>query len=225
MGGWRGAAQRAGAKGIHHNMSAETRVVVVDDHAALRTGLRHVLEPHNIVIVADTKGEESARDLIAEERPDVVVVDLRPEELDAIELIRDLSRKRNNVIAWGEYHDDRLVARALSAGALGFVIKNDNTDALIEGIRTVAGGRRWLPVAMTDSEIDAMITSEQPQLSRREREILGMLSDGYSTDEVAEKLSLSAHTVRTHVKNAMRKLDASTRAHAVAIALRELSIR
>lgn len=206
-------------------MSAETRVVVVDDHAALRTGLRHVLEPHNIVIVADTKGEESARDLIAEERPDVVVVDLRPEELDAIELIRDLSRKRNNVIAWGEYHDDRLVARALSAGALGFVIKNDNTDALIEGIRTVAGGRRWLPVAMTDSEIDAMITSEQPQLSRREREILGMLSDGYSTDEVAEKLSLSAHTVRTHVKNAMRKLDASTRAHAVAIALRELSIR
>jgi DNA-binding CsgD family transcriptional regulator len=78
---------------------------------------------------------------------------------------------------------------------------------------------------MSDQQIDDLIASEQPQLSRREREILGLLSDGFSTDEVAEKLSLSAHTVRTHVKNAMRKLDASTRAHAVAIALRDLSIR
>ena len=70
-----------------------------------------------------------------------------------------------------------------------------------------------------------MVQADQPSLSRREREILGLLSDGLSTDEVAEKLSLSSHTVRTHVKNAMRKLDASTRAHAVAIALRDLSIR
>lgn len=206
-------------------MSAETRVVVIDDHAVLRSGLRYVLEPHNIHVVADTVANEASRDLIATERPDVVVVDLRPEGLDAIDLIRDLSRKRFNVIAWGDYHDDRLVARAMSAGALGFAIKDDDTEALIEGIRTVAGGRRWLPEPMSDQQIDDMIASEQPQLSRREREILGLLSDGFSTDEVAEKLSLSAHTVRTHVKNAMRKLDASTRAHAVAIALRDLSIR
>jgi DNA-binding NarL/FixJ family response regulator len=206
-------------------MSAETRVVVVDDHAVLRSGLRYVLEPHNIQVVADTRANAGVRELIAAERPDVVVVDLRPEELDAMDLIRDLSRKRVNVIAWGEYHDDRLVARVLSAGALGFAIKDDDTDALIEGIRTVAGGRRWLPEPMSDAQIDDMIASDQPQLSRREREILGLLSDGFSTDEVAEKLSLSAHTVRTHVKNAMRKLDASTRAHAVAIALRDLSIR
>lgn len=206
-------------------MSAETRVVVIDDHAVLRSGLRFVLEPHNIVVVADNKADESAKELILSERPDVVVVDLRPEELDAIDLIRDLSRRRFNVIAWGDYHDDRLVARAFCAGALGFAIKDDDTPALIEGIRTVAGGRRWLPEPMEDAEIDAMISSEQPQLSRREREILGLLSDGLSTDEVAEKLALSTHTVRTHVKNAMRKLDASTRAHAVAIALRDLSIR
>lgn len=206
-------------------MSAETRVVIVDDHAVLRTGVKYVLEPHNIVVVADTRADGTVRELVASERPDVVVVDLRAEDADAIDLIRDLSRKRNNVIAWGEYHDERLIARAMTAGALGFAVKDENTDGLIEGIRTVAGGRRWLPVPMTDQEINAMIISEQPQLSKREREILGMLSDGFSTEEVAEKLTLSAHTVRTHVKNAMRKLDASTRAHAVAIALRELSIR
>lgn len=206
-------------------MSAETRVVVIDDHAVLRSGLHYVLEPHNITVVADGKADASTKDLILAERPDVVVIDLRPEEIDAIDLIRDLSRKRVNVIAWGDYHDDRLVARALTAGALGFVIKNDDAEAFIDGIRTVAGGRRWLPEPMSDQEINDLIASEQPQLSRREREILGLLSDGLSTDEVADKLNLSAHTIRTHVKNAMRKLDASTRAHAVAIALRDLSIR
>jgi DNA-binding NarL/FixJ family response regulator len=206
-------------------MSAETRVVVIDDHAVLRSGLQYVLEPHNIQVVGDSRGVEDAKELIAAARPDVVVVDLRPEELDAIDLIRELSRKRFNVIAYADYRDDRLIARALNAGALGFAVKDDDTDALITGIRTVAGGRRWLPEPLSDTEIDDLITTEQPQLSRREREILGLLSDGFSTDEVAEKLSLSAHTVRTHVKNAMRKLDASTRAHAVAIALRDLSIR
>lgn len=206
-------------------MSAETRIVVIDDHAVLRSGLRYVLEPHNIVVVADSKADDATKDLILTERPDVVIIDLRPEELDAIDLIRDLSRRRINVIAWGDYHDERLVARAFRAGALGFVVKNDDAESFIDGIRTVAGGRRWLPVPMEDDEINEMIASEQPQLSRRERQILGLLSEGHSTDEVADELNLSAHTIRTHVKNAMRKLDASTRAHAVAIALRDLSIR
>lgn len=206
-------------------MSAETTVVVVDDHEALRSGLRYVLEPHNIQVVAGTPGSADAKDLVLRERPDVVVVDLRFAEIDGIELIREFSRKRLNVIAWNDYRDDRLVARALSAGALGFAIKDEDTESLIEGIRTVASGTRWLPTPLSDGEIDSLIAADKPSLSRREREILELLSKGQSTDEVAETLSLSSHTVRTHVKNAMRKLDASTRAHAVAIALRDLSIR
>ncbi len=206
-------------------MSAETRVVVIDDHEALRTGLRFVLEPHNIQVVGAVKAGDDVKDLIADARPDVAVVDVRPEEHDGIDLIRDLSRRRVKVIAYSDYRDDRLIARAINAGAQGFLIKDDNTDALIEGIRSVAQGSRWLPEPKSDGEIDDLINFDRPTLSRREREILGLLSEGFSTDEVAEKLSLSAHTVRTHVKNAMRKLEASTRAHAVAIALRDLSIR
>lgn len=206
-------------------MSAETRVVVIDDHEALRSGLRFVLEPHNIQVVGAVKAGEDVKELIADARPDVAVVDLRPEDHDGIDLIRELSRRRVNVIAYGDYRDDRLIARAINAGAMGFVVKNDDTESLIEGIRTVASGTRWIPAPLSEGEIDDLINFDQPTLSRREREILGLLSEGYSTDEVAEKLTLSAHTVRTHVKNAMRKLDASTRAHAVAIALRDLSIR
>lgn len=206
-------------------MSVQTRVVVIDDHAVLRSGLPYVLEPHNIDVVADRRADSGVCELIAAENPDVVVVDLHPVSIDAIDLISDLASKHHNVMAWGHYHDDRLAVRALSAGALGFAIKNDDADAFIEGIHAVAVGRRWLPQPLSEREINALVAAERPQLSRREREILGLLSDGRSTDDVASDLVLSAHTVRTHVKNAMRKLDASTRAHAVAIALRELSIR
>lgn len=206
-------------------MSVQTRVVVIDDHAVLRSGLPYVLEPHNIAVVADHRAGEDVYDVIAAERPDVVVVDLQPERVDAFDLIDRIVHEKNRVMAWSDYHDDRLAVRALSAGALGFAVKNNNLDDFIEGILAVAGGRRWLPMPLSEYEIDELIASERPQLSRRECEILRLLSDGRSTDDVAEELSLSAHTVRTHVKNAMRKLDASTRAHAVAIALRDLSIR
>lgn len=206
-------------------MSAETTVVVVDDHTVLRSGLRYVLQPHNIRVVGDTGTLEEAKELVASEKPDVVVVDVRLAEQDGVELIKELARKRSRVIAYSAYSDSRLLARAIDAGALGFVVKDGSAEELAESIRTVSKGQRWLPRPLSDEEIDDAIQTKLPMLSRREREILGLLSRGLSTDEVAADLKLSAHTVRTHVKNAMRKLEASTRAHAVAIALRELSIR
>ncbi|MFY9264489.1 MAG: response regulator transcription factor [Solirubrobacterales bacterium] len=206
-------------------MSAETTIVVVDDHEVLRTGLRYVLEPHNIRIVGDTGELDEAKELVASRRPDVVVVDIRLAEHDGVELIKDLSRKRSRVIAYSGYSDDRLLARAIDAGAMGFVVKEGSADDLVESIRAVSKGRHWLPRPIGDDELNEAIQMKLPMLSRREREILGLLSKGRSTEDVAEELALSAHTVRTHVKNAMRKLEASTRAHAVAIALRELSIR
>jgi RNA polymerase sigma factor (sigma-70 family) len=206
-------------------MSAETTVVVVDDHEALRTGLRYVLEPHNIRIVGSTGSLEEAKVLVASHRPDVVIVDVRLAEQDGVELIKDLARKRSRVVAYSGYDDDRLLARTIDAGALGFVIKDGSTEDLIEGIRAVSQGRRWLPRPLTEKEIDEAIRIKLPMLSRREREILELVSKGLTTDAVAEHLGLSAHTIRTHVKNAMRKLEATSRAHAVAIALRDLSIR
>lgn len=206
-------------------MSAETTVVVVDDHEALRTGLRYVLEPHNIRIVGSTGSLEEAKVLVASHRPDVVIVDVRLAEQDGVELIKDLARKRSRVVAYSGYDDDRLLARTIDAGALGFVIKGGSTEDLIEGIRAVSQGRRWLPRPLTEKEIDEAIRIKLPMLSRREREILELVSKGLTTDAVAEHLGLSAHTIRTHVKNAMRKLEATSRAHAVAIALRDLSIR
>lgn len=206
-------------------MSAETTVVVVDDHAVLRTGLRYVLEPHNIRVVGDTGTPQEAKEMVASEQPDVVVVDVRLAKEDGIELIKDLALKHKHVIAYSAYSDDRLLARAIDAGALGFVVKDGSAEELAESIRVVSKGQRWLPHPLDDEQIDAAIQTKLPLLSRREREILGLLSRGFSTDEIAVNLQLSAHTVRTHVKNAMRKLEASTRAHAVAIALRDLSIR
>lgn len=206
-------------------MSAETRIVVIDELAVLRDGLQQVLEPYDINVVGSSTPDNGAVELVQTQQPDVVVVNVGPDKNDPIELIRELSRKRQNVIAWAQNDNERLVVRALAAGARGVAVKDNDTEAFVEGLRTVAGGRRWLPTEASDEEIDDLLTNGQPQLSRRESEILGLLADGYSTDGVAEHLSLSAHTVRTHVKNAMRKLGASTRAHAIAIAMRELAIR
>lgn len=206
-------------------MNAETTVVVVDDHEVLRTGLRYVLEPHNIRIVGETGSQEEAKSLVASHRPDVVVVDVRLAEQDGVALIKDLAYQRSRVVAYSGYHDDRLLARTIDAGALGFVIKGGSTDDLIEGIRAVSQGRHWLPRPLSEQEIGDAILTKLPMLSRREREILEFVSKGLTTEAVAQHLGLSAHTIRTHVKNAMRKLEATSRAHAVAIALRDLSIR
>ncbi len=206
-------------------MSAETRIVVIDDLAVLRDGLQNVLEQYDIHVVGTSTPGNGAVELVKRERPDAVLVDLCPVEADPIELIRELARGRQNVIAWAPTAYERLIVRAVTAGARGVAVKNDDTDAFVDGLKTVADGRRWLPHDLDDAQLDAMLGGTHPQLSRREREILELLANGLSTDDVAEHLTLSAHTVRTHVKNAMRKLGASTRAHAIAIAMRELAIR
>ena len=208
-------------------MSAETRVVVIDDHEVLRTDSATCWSRTTSKLwAAQAVPNEASRDLSRRNDRTSSSSTCSLEEHDGIELIRELSRKRIQVIAYSDYRDDRLIARSLNAGALGFAVKDDDTDGTD---RKHPHRRGRTPLArradLATTRSATWCLADQPSLSRREREILGLLSDGFSTDEVAEKLSLSAHTVRTHVKNAMRKLDASTRAHAVAIALRDLSIR
>ena len=123
------------------------------------------------------------------------------------------------------FHDERLLARAMNAGSLGYVLKDNTADELVAGIKAAHDARTWISPALRGYVSIDETAAKFALLSRRERQILDLLSHGQSTDEVSVQLSLSPHTVRTHVKNAMKKLDASTRAHAVAIALRELSIR
>ncbi len=205
-------------------MNSLTTVVVVDDHKVLRTGMRHVLESHALNVVGEAGDAEEARRVIASEAPDVVLLDFDLQDADSVELVRDVARKSTRVIVYGVFDDDRMLARFLRAGASGFLCDTCSPDELVEGIEVVMNGEVWTQ-AVDGRDRSLPTLARSSMLSRREREILGLLSRGLTTDDVADELALSAHTVRTHVKNAMRKLEATTRAHAIAIAMRELSIR
>jgi DNA-binding NarL/FixJ family response regulator len=205
-------------------MNPQTTVVVVDDHTVLRTGMRHVLESNELDVVGEAGNLDDARRVIAETLPDIVLLDIDLPDGDSVELVRDVSRRQSKVIAYGRFDDDRMLARFLRAGASGFLCGHSAPDELVEGIAAVMDGQIWTQ-AVDGRDRSLPTLARSSMLSRREREILGLLSRGLTTDDVADELSLSAHTVRTHVKNAMRKLEATTRAHAIAIAMRELSIR
>jgi DNA-binding NarL/FixJ family response regulator len=186
--------------------------------------MRHVLESHALSVVGEAGNSEDARRLVSETNPDVVLLDVDLPDDDSVELARDIARRNTRVIAYGTFDDDRMLARFMRAGASGFLCGTSSPDELVKGIEAVMAGETWTQ-AVDDRGRSLPTIARSSMLSRREREILGLLSRGLTTDDVAEELSLSSHTIRTHVKNAMRKLEATTRAHAIAIAMRELSIK
>lgn len=205
--------------------SVALRVAIIDDHEVLRAGLKITLEPKGIVVVGEAECGADAQALIQQTKPDVAIVDMHLPDVDGCDLVKQINHMHTAVVVYSAYDDERLLYRAMTCGASAYVLKHDDPEHLATAIKAVSQGRTWLSPSLREGFIGSSMNGRIPLLSPREREILGGLSRGLSTEQVATDLTLSAHTVRTHVKNAMRKLDASTRAHAVAIAMRDLSIR
>lgn len=207
------------------NSKESISVVLIDDQEVLRAGIKLFLQPAGLIVVGESSQGENAREMVKQTRPDVVVVDASLPDVRGVDLVKQLSTLRAPVIVYSGTADTRLVYMAIGAGAKGFALKDDPPETLIDAIRAAAAGDTWLAPRARDEFVDGPAAMARMHfLSPREREILGLISRGYSTDNIADHLTLSSHTVRTHVKNAMRKLDATTRAHAIAIAMRDLSI-
>jgi DNA-binding NarL/FixJ family response regulator len=197
-------------------------VVIVDDHAALRRGMELLLRRHGHHVVGTAGDAESAESLILRRRPDVALIDLALPRESGAELTRRLMRQEleTRIVLYTGTTDERKLLDGLDAGAPGFALKNGDPEELDEAIRTVAEGGEWL-----DPRLEPLLGPKNGNghvhlLSPREREILGLLSRGLSGEEAARRLYLSSETVRTHVRNAMAKLGATTRVHAVALALK-----
>ena len=200
-------------------------VVIVDDHVALRRGMELLLRRHGHHVVGTANDAESAQALILRRRPDVALIDLTLPRESGAELTRRLLEQDPEVriVLYTGVSDERQLLDGLDAGAAGFALKSGDPDELEEAIRTVAEGGRWI-----DPRLEPLLARGNGNgngngrvhvLSPREREILGLLSRGLSGEEAAKQLFLSSETVRTHVRNAMNKLGAATRVHAVALAL------
>ena len=196
-------------------------VVIVDDHVALRRGMELLLRRHGHHVVGTADDAESAEAVILRRRPDVALIDLALPRASGAELTRRLLEQDPDmrIVLYTGAADERQLLEGLDAGAAGFALKSGDPDELEEAIRTVADGGEWI-----DPRLKPLLAANNGNgrthvLSPREREILGLLSKGLSGEEAAKQLFLSSETVRTHVRNAMNKLGATTRVHAVALAL------
>jgi two-component system nitrate/nitrite response regulator NarL len=201
--------------------------VVADDHPGIVESVSRLLAgTGEFSIVATAVEGLDALEQIAEHRPDLAVIDAMMSGLDGIEIVRRAASRSGGtrVLVYSGRREAALVLDALEAGAAGFVFKGGELADLAQAAMVVAAGGTYV-----EPEIAAALNaprSKRPQLlTRREREALRLLAEGYRNDEVAERLEISPLTVRTHVRHAMEKLNASTRTEAVATALRLSLIR
>jgi DNA-binding NarL/FixJ family response regulator len=199
------------------------RLVLIEDHQALREGLELLLGREGCDVVGTAGTAREGRALIEEFDPDVALVDIRLGEESGIDLTRaaiDADPSRRIVLYTGS-SDVELLISGLDSGARGYALKEGTPSELTGALETVAGGGTYVDPRLRPALLSRRATQRMPSLSKREREIMDLLAQGLNGEEVAEKLVLSSETVKTHIRNAMSKLEAHTRVHAVAIALRE----
>ena len=203
---------------------AQGRVVLVDDHVMLREGLRLLLNRIGLQVVGAAGDAAAAYELVRTTHPDVVVVDLvLGDGPTGAALARRLSREdpELGIVVYTGLEGRRELSEALDCGARGFALKAGSPGELLRAVRVVASGGTYVDPRLPPLVLGRSKTERIPALSSREREILDLLARGLTGEEIARQLFLSPETVRTHVRNAMAKLDARTRVHAITIALRQ----
>jgi DNA-binding NarL/FixJ family response regulator len=204
------------------NTSNPIRAVVADDHPAVLRSVCDVLIDAGVDVVGRASNGEEAAAKIEATRPTVAVIDVRMPRLNGVEVASQISRTapETAVILYTAYGDRALLSEALDAGVRGFVLKEAPLQDLTRAVDMVSGGAVYVDPVLAG--VLASAESERlPQLTKREREVLRLLADGLSNEEIGKRLFLSPETVRTHVQKAMRRLEADTRTQAVAVALRQ----
>jgi DNA-binding NarL/FixJ family response regulator len=209
------------------------RVALVDDQHLVRAGLRALLErPGDITVVGEAGDGDAGVALVRAERPDVVLMDVRMPGTDGLAatrlIVADPALRDVRVIVLTTFDADEHVFEAIRLGASGFLLKDAGPDELRRAVRVVAAGEALLAPAVTRRVLQAVAATPArvatpggerlAQLTEREREILAEVGTGRSNDEIAEVLSISPATARTHVSRVMTKLAARDRAQLVVIA-------
>lgn len=207
------------------------KVLLVDDHAIIREGLRSLLEKQpDIEVVADTDDGRKALELVRELSPDIVIMDVTMPRLGGIEATRQITGGFPDVkvIALSIHSRRRFVADMLSAGAAGYILKECLFDELVAAIRAVAAGGRYLSPRITEVVVDDYVKrlssgAEAPSasLTSREREVLQLVAEGKSTKQIALELHVSTKTIEANRRQIMEKLGMHSVAELTKYAVRE----
>jgi DNA-binding NarL/FixJ family response regulator len=196
------------------------RLLLCDDHAVVRAGLRALLSSADgIEVVGEAGSGEEALALAAQVRPDVVLMDLQlGDGMDGVTATRKLTAGEGpRVLVLTMFDTDADITRAVEAGATGYLLKADRPEELFTAIHSAASGRTALSAPVAD-RLMARMRSPHPTLSERERDILGQLARGLGNREIARALFISEATVKTHLGRIYGKLGVETRSGAVAVA-------
>jgi DNA-binding NarL/FixJ family response regulator len=201
-------------------MAQEITCVIGDDHEALRSGLATLLNAEDdLRVIGQARDGRELLDLAERRRPDVTIADIGMPAIDGIAFCREITARPDPpaVVLYTGTAETSMLQSALDAGARGFVVKSGPPQDLVRAIRTVHAGLPYV-----DGMLGASLFNRRTEslLSERETEVLEHLSNGLTTEGVGKELYLSPATVRSYTENAMHKLSASNRVHAVATALR-----
>jgi DNA-binding NarL/FixJ family response regulator len=223
------------------------RVLLADDQALIRAGFRVLLEaPGDIEVVGEAVNGEQVIDLARKLRADIILMDIRMPGMDGLEATKQVAADEDlagvKVIILTTFETDEYVYQALRAGASGFLVKDTEPEDLIRAVRVVARGEALLSPSVTRRLITSIVAATQPgpaghpgaaarqhahrdlpghdlsRLTEREREVLSLVAEGLSNDEISARLFLSPLTTKTHVSRILTKLDARDRAQLVVIA-------
>jgi two-component system, NarL family, response regulator len=202
------------------NQTSSIRVLVVDDHPVVRQGLIGMLEKApDIVIVGQGRNGHEAIAVFQHQQPDVTLMDLRMPQMGGVEAITAICNEFPNarIIVLTTYDSDEEIYQGLRAGAKGYLLKDSEPEELLTAIRTVTRGQKYIPSNVAAKLVQRMTA---PELSDRELEVLQLVGQGMSNQEISTALTISESTVKTHINRILSKLDVKDRTQAAIIALK-----
>lgn len=208
------------------------RVLLADDHALMRRGIRDLLQGDpEIEVVGEAGDGREATQLTNKLKPNVLIIDLTMPELNGLDAIRHIRRECPEVelLVFSMHDSEELIREVFAAGARGYVLKSDAALYLIEAVKSLAGGRPFFTPRISEAILHTLVktgSNAQPELSTtgplssREREILQLLAENKSNKEIATKLGISVRTVETHRRSVMQKINANSIVELVHYAIR-----